>query len=493
MIIYFIVCISSVAADKNLTFPDGFLFGVATASYQIEGAWNVDGKGENIWDHICHTKPSFIRNNENGDIACDSYHKYKEDIALAAGLGLTHYRFSISWTRILPTGFSNQINRKGIKYYQSLIDEILKYNMIPVATLYHWDLPQSLQDIGGWLNPALVYHFVQYSRIAIRSFKKVGYWITINEPKQICVRGYGDGTFAPGIALDGIGEYLCAYTVVKCHAAVYHMYKKEFPYLKAKMSITLDGEWSEPATSSLADREAADRRNHFEFGLYANPIFNGNWPQVVIDRVSERSKRENFTKSRLPKFTKEEIDYINGTFDFMGFNTYWTNLVANIEESVYGIPSYMKDIRARVTIDPSWMLGSNGNTIVPYGARKFLQWVKKTYNNPEIFVTENGVADDGTSLDDNIRINFYTEYLTAIWNAMYEDNVRIFGFTAWSLMDNLEWTDGYSAHFGLYHINFSDPNRTRTAKKSVDFYRKLVTTHRIPTAKATDQKEVHQA
>ncbi|KAJ8936638.1 hypothetical protein NQ314_012254 [Rhamnusium bicolor] len=233
--------------------------------------------------------------------------------------------------------------------------------MIPVATIFHWDLPQPLQDIGGWNNPALVGYFVNYSRIVIRDLPKVGYWITINEPKQICRRGYGVGDFAPGVHRDGIGEYLCAYVVVKCHAAVYHMYKETFP----------------------------------EF-------------TVIIDRVKYRSKNENLTKSRLPKFTQEEIDYINGTFDFMGFNTYWTYLVSDIEEPKFGDPSYLSDIRANISVDPSWSVAPNGNTIVPWGARKILKWVKSTYNDPSIFITENGVADDGSTTTDTERINFLT-------------------------------------------------------------------------------------
>ncbi|KAJ8973204.1 hypothetical protein NQ317_018953 [Molorchus minor] len=361
--------------------------------------------------------------------------------------------------------------------------------MIPVATLYHWDLPQPLQDIGGWQNPDLVNYFVNYSRIAIQLFDGVGYWITINEPKQICRRGYGDGSFAPGLALDGVGEYMCAYVVAKCHAAVYHMFKDEFPNSKAQMSITIDGEWSEPASDSAADIEAAERRNQFEFGLYANPIFNGDWPQVIKDRVDYRSKMANESKSRLPEFTQEEINYINGTFDFMGFNTYWTFLVSDIPEPDFSQVGYLNDIRTNTSTDPSWSLGSNGNTIVPWGARKFLKWVKDTYNNPDIFITENGVSDDGSSLEDDDRIDFYTGYLNAILDAMYEDEVSIFGYTAWSLLDNFEWNDGYSAHFGLYHVDFTDPNRTRTPKKSVSFLSDVIRSRTIPELSTTPSPE----
>ncbi|KAJ8973205.1 hypothetical protein NQ317_018954 [Molorchus minor] len=432
-----------VASVDNRKFPKGFLFGVATAAYQTEGAWNEDGKGENIWDYVIHNNPTYIRNNDTADIACDSYHKYKEDVKLAADLGIQHYRFSISWSRILPRGSADLINTKGIQFYQNLVKEILAYDMIPVGTLYHWDLPQPLQEIGGWTNPEMVRYFTDYARIVFENIDGVRYWATFNEAKMVCRHGYGSGYYAPALTLDGTADYMCSYVLLKSHAAAYHMYKKDFAHLSGKISIVLDGQWCEPATSRTEDIEAAERRLHFEFGIYANPIFLGNWPKVVIDRVKFRSERENFTKSRLPEFTQEEIDTINGTFDYLGYNNYLTNY------------------------------------IVPWGIRKYLQWIKKTYGDVDIFIVENGVSETGTTLEDDIRIQFYADYLNAILDAI-EDGVKIVAYTAWSLIDNFEWTDGYSNRFGLYHVDFNHPNRTRTPKKSVDFYRRIATTLEIP-------------
>ncbi|KAJ8963463.1 hypothetical protein NQ318_018946 [Aromia moschata] len=469
-----------VDAQSTKKFPEGFLFGVATAAYQIEGAWNEDGKGENIWDHVVHTNPAFVANMDNGDVACDSYHKYKEDVALAADAGARHYRFSISWSRILPTGYANVTNALGLAYYQNLIDEILAHDMIAMVTLYHWDLPQPLQDIGGWTNPKLVQYFTDYARVVFSNLQGVQYWITINEPKEICRFGYGSGRFAPGLKLDGTGEYVCSYVVLKAHAAVYHTYKDEFPHLKAPIGIVIDGQWSEPASNSIEDEEAAERRNHFELGLYANPIYNGNWPQVVIDRVRMRSENEGLEKSRLPEFTQAEIEYIKGTSDYLGYNTYFTHLVSNVDEPEFGEPGFDKDMRIELSLDPSWSTGANGRSVVPWGCRKFLQWIKKNYGDIEIFITENGVSDDGTSLQDDQRIKYYADYLSAILEAINEDGVRVIGYTAWSLLDNFEWTDGYRYHFGLYHVDFKDPNRTRTPKKSAAFYRSIATSLRIP-------------
>ncbi|XP_057654784.1 myrosinase 1-like [Diorhabda carinulata] len=228
----------TVTKSENKLIPKSFPFGASTSAYQIEGAWIEDGKGESIWDYYFHNGKG-SSSLTNGDIACDSYHKYKEDIHLAANLGLTMFRFSISWPRILPNGNPKEINQKGIDHYRSVIEEMLKYNLTPVATLYHWDLPQHLFEKGyHWTNPEVVPYFVDYARIVIKSLPKVGIWITLNEPRLLCRLGYGVGVNAPSISRDGIDDYLCAYTTIKAHAAVYHMYKAEFPnYTEAKIYL----------------------------------------------------------------------------------------------------------------------------------------------------------------------------------------------------------------------------------------------------------------
>uniref|UniRef100_A0A0S7EFJ7 beta-glucosidase n=1 Tax=Chrysomela populi TaxID=154003 RepID=A0A0S7EFJ7_CHRPP len=396
-------------------------------------------------------------------------------------MGMHHYRFSISWPRILPTGYANKINAKGVEYYQSIVSECLRHGIIPVATIYHWDMPVAIQDLGGFMNPDIVPHFVNYARVVIRSLPGVGVWNTMNEPKLVCTRGYGEGAFAPGIQNSGYGEYQCAYVLVLAHAAIYRMYKKEFPHYKAKMSIVIDGEWNEPASKKIQDIEAAERRNQFEFGLYANPIFNGDWPQVVIDRVEEKSAMENYLSSRLPRFTRKQIEFVKGTFDFLGFNNYWTHIVADAEESSSeGPPSYVNDIRVVFKDDPKWKVASCGFNIVPWGIRKMLKWCKDNYNNPPIFITENGVCDNGTSLIDFERIQFFQDYLGEVLNAIYEDGVNVYAYTAWSLIDNFEWLQGYSAHYGFYHIDFEDPERKRIPKKSARYYRDICVRGELP-------------
>ncbi|XP_044265974.1 myrosinase 1-like [Tribolium madens] len=471
----------ALAEPTNKKFPENFLFGTATASYQVEGGWNEDGKGENIWDYFTHTYPDRIANQANGDIACNSYHKYLEDIEMLKDLGVHFYRFSLSWSRILPEGHIEKINQVGVDYYKNLIKALKENGIEPYVTLYHWDLPQPLQEKGGWPNTDLMVDlFADYARLAFTLFgDQVKYWMTFNEAKQTCQLGYGYGVFAPGIQSNGIDSYKCAHTVIKSHAKAYHIYDEEFRKTQnGRVSMVIDSDWFEPASDSDKDIEAAERKIQFTFGWYANPIYHpdGNYPQVMIDRIAERSKKEGFEKSRLPEFTSDEIDYIKGTFDFLSLNTYTTSMVKWIDDYPIGNVGYDNDISVVAYQDPSWnSSASSWLKVVPWGTRKLINWVDKTYNHPEIVITENGFSDYG-ELDDEGRILYYQNYLSNILEAIKEDGINVTGYTAWSLMDNFEWLNGYTEKFGLYQVDFDDENRTRTPKKSADFYKKVVAT-----------------
>ncbi|KAJ8924096.1 hypothetical protein NQ315_006878 [Exocentrus adspersus] len=391
-------------AEDNRTFPEDFMFGTGTSAYQTEGAWNKDEKTETIWDRWVHDDPTRIKNNDTADDAVHYYENYLEPVMELDAMEVKHFRFSIPWTRILPTGFTNEINLKAIAHYQLLIEALLLFDVIPVVTIYYHDLPQSLQDIGGWTNPKMVKYFADYARICFQYFPDINYWITFNDPAAICRKGYGDGTFAPGIKSDGVG----------------------------KVSIAIDVKYSVAASEEHLDA----------VGLYTNPIYKGNWPDTVIERVAFRSKGENLTKSRLPEFTKEEIDYINGTSDFMSVNLYHTHFVEDAEEAEFGDPSYMKDMKAKVYLNSSWTIAENGQAIVPLSARKALIWMDYVYNPSEILITENGVPDSEL-YSDNTRIEYYRDYLNAVLDAILIDRVKIIGYTAWSFIDGFEWTEGY--------------------------------------------------
>ncbi|XP_049837160.1 myrosinase 1-like isoform X1 [Schistocerca gregaria] len=463
-------------------FPDGFLLGAATAAYQIEGGWNEDGKGENIWDHMLHEHPEYGTNGDNGDVACDSYHKYQEDVQMLkalnvstrwryAGVALDVYRFSISWARILPTGDLDVINQPGIDYYNNLIDELLANGIQPMVTMYHWDLPQALQYIGGWPNPILADYFVEYARVLFENFgDRVKWWITFNEP-EVFTGGYASsGGQAPSQNASGIGDYLASHTVIRAHGLVYRLYDEQYRATQnGSVGITLNISGREPASNSTEDLEAAERRLQFDAGLYAHPIFSqdGDYPTIVRQRVDANSAAEGRPRSRLPTFTEEEISYLRGSSDFFGVNHYFTTMVTSGESGVS--PSKRRD---------SGVVSVNVGQF-PWAFRNLLNWIANEYPGYPIIVTENGLANVG-GLNDTDRMNYLTSYLTALLQAVNIDGVPVIGYTAWSLMDNLEWTSGFTIKYGLYEVDFDSPNRTRTPKESVSLISQIYGSREVP-------------
>ncbi|KAJ8954765.1 hypothetical protein NQ318_014872, partial [Aromia moschata] len=409
-------------------------------------AWNVDGRGVSIWDTMCHNHPEAIADRSTGDVACESYYNYQADINILKNLGVDHYRFSISWTRLYPSGFINKTNPAGVNYYKNLIRLLRENNIEPVVTIHHWDLPQTLQDAGGWTNEFIVDIFADYARTCFELFgDEVKYWITVNEPFEYCHNGHGTGIFAPGLELSGTGEYWCAHNIIKGHAKVWHLYDEHFRATqKGKISLTVDSFWFEPASDSPKDKAAAERQLQFMAGWFLNPIFNGDYPKIMRERIAERSKLEGFRRSRLPRFTKEEIQYIKGTHDFLGYNYYTSFLAKNIPEPEIGQMSLENDARVKLYQPSNWESSSGPQfKITPWGLRKILKWLKDNYNNPKIFITENGVPLN-EALDDSRRIGFIQSHLSNVRDAMEKDGVRVIAYTVWSLMDDFEWNSGYT-------------------------------------------------
>ncbi|KAL1512858.1 hypothetical protein ABEB36_002371 [Hypothenemus hampei] len=441
--------------------PKNLWFGTATASYQIEGAWNESGKGENIWDKFLHD----ANRDQNGDVTCDSYHKWQEDIENLKKLNVNHYRFSISWPRILPDGTLKSINQEGIDYYYNLIQGLIEAGIEPMVTLYHWDMPVHISELGGFLNPQFIDYFEDYARLVYQEYGPyVRYWLTFNEPYSICNGGYGAGQTAPGLNLIGDGIYQCSYVLLKAHARGYRIYDEEFrPKYNGKVGIVLNINWFEPASNTTADSDARERLLQFQLGWWANPVFNGNWPQIMIDRIANRSSREGFARSRLPQFTQEEIDYINGTHDFFALNTYKTYVAENTEYNITD-PSYWFDVGVTWT----------NLTYYPEGFRKLINFVNDRYRPESIIITENGLQTTDY-LNDTDRITYIKGYINSLLDAIEEDKINVFGYTVWSLMDNFEW-GSYDSRFGLINVNFTDSNRTRTWKDSGYWFKNILET-----------------
>ncbi|XP_050681943.1 myrosinase 1-like [Leptidea sinapis] len=475
-----VLVFADAAASGNIKkFPDGFLFGASTAAYQVEGGAFEDGKGLSIWDIATHLEPSPIADGSTGDVAANSYHMYKRDVEIMTELGLDFYRFSVSWPRILPDGFVNNINRAGIDYYNRLIDEMLQNGITPFVTMYHWDLPQELQKLGGWANPAIVDWFADYAKTLFDNFgDRVKNWITINEPKQICYEGYGSDKKAPLVNMSGIAEYLCSKNVLLAHAAAYRLYDREYrERQRGSVGIALSCSWFEPASESADDFQAALDARQFDWGQYAHPIFSkaGDYPTELKRNIAMKSAEQGFKRSRLPELSAAEVKIIQGSADFFGLNTYTSKLAyrdASLE-GMYGVPSYMDDMGSVLVKDPSWeQAASSWLQEVPWGFYKLLMEIKNLYDNPRVLVTENGWSSTGGLLDED-RIRYLRSYLDALLAAV-EDGAEVQGYAVWSLMDNFEWMQGYSEKFGLYEVDFSSPERTRTARKSAAVYKEIV-------------------
>uniref|UniRef100_A0A0K8TUT8 beta-glucosidase n=1 Tax=Phaedon cochleariae TaxID=80249 RepID=A0A0K8TUT8_PHACE len=459
-------------------FPPHFTFGVATAAYQIEGAWNTDGKGEQVWDTFIHEKPDRVSDRTTGDVASDSYHRYKDDVRCMKEVGVDYYRFSIAWSRILPNGTVDNINTEGVNYYLNVFKELEANGIESMVTLYHWDIPTDLEKQGGWLNPKVVDWFTDYARLCYTLFGKyVKVWVTINEPKQICHSGYGTGGYAPGVVSPGVGEYVCARHVLLAHAKAWRVFDKEFrSALGSRNTIVIDSDWYEPATNKEEDVVAAEIKRQFVFGMYAHPVFKGDWPDQMIENVGEISRRQGFNQSRLPAFSEEEIALVNGTYDFLALNHYTTYMVTAVKGEEYPkVVSWDTDSKARSYQKDEWQTAAIGwFRIVPWGFGKLLRWLKKTYGDIEIVITENGVSDTTGTLRDQHRINYMKSYMSHLLDAMYDGGVRVTGYTAWSIIDNFEWTQGNNAKLGMYYVNMSDPLRPRIAKDSSKYYSHII-------------------
>ncbi|XP_022818244.1 myrosinase 1-like isoform X1 [Spodoptera litura] len=480
--------ILAVSSSTILPFPPGFKFGAATAAYQVEGGWNLDGKSENIWDRFVHEHPERIDDRSTGDVACDSYHNWRRDLEMAEELRLDFYRFSLSWSRILPSGFPNHINEAAIEYYNNVIDGILEKGIEPLVTIHHFDLPQSLQDLGGWANPLIVDWFEDYAKVVFAHFgDRVKLWLTINEPVILCEAFFNAEVFPPAFISPDLGVYLCSKHVMLAHAKAWRVYDKLLkPKYHGRVSLTTHITWFEPLAPEYEELAELTMLNFG--GRYSHAIYSkiGGWPPALEKALAEVSLKRGYSRPQLPPFTQEEIELVRGTYDFFALNHYTSRLMRTAKEGEKFTEwplGDVEDLNGIIVRKADWAQAATSWFYVnPEGIRKGLVWLKQQYGDLEFMITENGLATKA-GLDDQDRVQYYRDYLEQVLLAINEDDVNVTAYTAWTLMDNYEWNNGYTVKFGLYEVNFTDPGRKRTPRASAHYYANIIRTHslEIPT------------
>eukprot|EP00897_Mesotaenium_endlicherianum_P010179 jgi/Mesen1/918/ME000117S00084 len=440
-------------------FPKDFTFGASTAAYQVEGAANEDGKGKSIWD-VFAAVPGHVKNDDNGDVACDQYHRYKEDVQVLKKLGMDAYRFSLCWPRILPEG-RGKINQAGVDYYNNLINELIANGLEPWVTLFHWDLPQCLhEEYNGWLSDKVVADYVEFAETCFELFgDRVKHWITFNEPYIFSSMGYGIGATAPGIHDPPNGPYIVGHNILKSHAAAVHLYRTKYQAKNpgAKIGLTIDANWAEPASDSPADVAAADRANQFHLSWMWDPIFKGDYPPAMRKNVA----------NRLPKFTDAEKALLKNSADFIGINHYTTKWITAgeaprdkadtdfVRDQHVIYSAFKDDVAIGIPGASFW------HYVVPWGMKKLLLWLYNRYQVP-VIVTECGVDEHDApeksideKLNDGFRVQFHNDYIYNVAEAIKE-GADVKGYFVWSLLDNYEWNMGYSLRFGITYVDYED-------------------------------------
>jgi beta-glucosidase len=420
----------------NYLFPKNFLWGTATAAYQIEGAWNEGGRGPSIWDDFSHRRGT-VCNGDTGDLACKHYHRMEEDVDLMAELGYRAYRFSVSWPRILPEG-AGAVNEEGMDFYDRLVDRLRERGIRPFVTLYHWDLPSRLQSEGGWYNRETARHFAEYGlRVAERLGDRVEDWITLNEPWIVTVAGHVMGIHAPGKKRP-FSAFRVAHNLLLAHGLSVDALRSAFSGARVGISHALS-----PVYSYRIDREGGDVRRAEEIMnlLWLDPVFGKGYPPG-IRRFVERQNRGNIEKG--------DMEIISRPIDFLGINNYHRHVVKPALRPLYSFrPVEPRYEGARYT-EMGWEL-------YPEGLREIVLQVSRRYGRLPIYITENGAAFDDRLEEDGIhdqeRIEFLRSYLMELHRAIAE-GADVRGYFVWSFMDNFEWNLGYAKRFGLVHVDF---------------------------------------
>ncbi|CAN8268553.1 unnamed protein product [Cochlearia groenlandica] len=444
-------------------FPEGFVFGSALSAFQWEGAVGEEGKMPSIWDTYAHSSGNL---GPAGDIACDGYHKYKEDVKLMYDMGLDAFRLSISWPRLIPRG-RGHVNPKGLKFYKNLIGELKRHGIEPHVTLYHNDLPQALEDeYGGWIDRKIIDDFTTFSDVCFREFgNEVKFWTTINEPNILAMGGYDLGVMPPTHCSSPFGNsstepYIVLHNMLLAHASTARLYKQKYKDKQnGYVGIACFAYGTVPFTTSEEDKIATQIAKDFLIGWVLHPLVFGDYPDAMKRIVGKR----------LPSFSEEESYFVKDSHDFLGVIHYTTLYTAHASNSHQG--DYVSDMNALLI--RMFSLSSNLFDVIPWGLEGVLEYIKQNYGNPPIYILENGQpTNHDSSLNDVGRVEYLHAYIASVLSSV-RNGSETRGYFQWSFMDLFEFIN-YNYTYGLYHVNFSDPERKRSPKTSALWYSALL-------------------
>lgn len=439
--------------SEPVRFPPDFLWGAATSAYQIEGSPLADGAGPSNWHRFAHT-PGMTANGDNGDIACDHYRRYQDDVRLMRQLGLNAYRFSISWSRVLPDGIG-PVNSAGLSFYDRLVDALLEHGIKPNATLFHWDLPAALEDRGGWLNRESADWFADYASLVVGKLgDRVAMWATLNEPWVVTDGGYLHGTLAPGHR-SHFETPIASHNLLRAHGAGIQAIRAAGGR-QAGLVVNLEPKY--PASQSPADLAATRRAEAYMNRQYLDPVFLGRYPAELAAIYGDA----------WPSFPPDDFALIRQPLDWLGLN-YYTRAVACDDPKAWPVGAGRVRQPGHVYTEMDW-------EVYPQALTDVLLWIRQEYGSVPLFITENGAAfadppHVSGAVEDPLRVQYYREHLLAAHRAL-KQGVDLRGYFAWSLMDNLEWSAGFTKRFGLVHVDFD--TQVRTPKSSARFYTEVI-------------------
>ena len=444
------------STSRNGAFPPGFLWGAATSAYQIEGSPLADGAGPSTWHRFSHT-PGRTHEGETGDVACDHYRRWEADLEIMSELGLGAYRFSISWSRVLPQG-TGKVNEKGLDFYRRLVDGLLARNIVPCVTLYHWDLPAALDDRGGWLNPDIAGWFADYCAVIARALSdRVSMFATINEPWVVADAGYLFGVHAPGHA----NRYefpIAVHQLLRAHGAGVQALRTNGA---KEVGLVVNLEAKYPASNAVADLDAAERADHYMNRLFLDPALRGHYPERLDEIFGDAWPH-----------ARADLSTVQTELDFLGIN-YYTRSVVKDDPSAYPTGARPVGQTRAAHMTTGW-------EVYPDALTRVLTWVTERYGRLPLYITENGAAfydppcaEEGR-VSDPLRCANYRSHITAVRRAI-EEGADVRGYFAWSLLDNYDWAAGYSMRFGIVHVDFA--TQERTIKDSGHLYREIIASH----------------